>query len=89
MFLRRRRTAEDFRQEIEAHIAAETDRLMAEGLKAKEARAAALRTFGNVTRVRERYYESGRAVWLQDASRISVTPGVHSCGTPAFRWQRY
>jgi putative ABC transport system permease protein len=69
MFRRRKRTSEDFRQEIEAHLVVETDRLMAEGLTAEQARAAARRSFGNVTHVRERFYESGRVMWLHDASR--------------------
>lgn len=69
MFRRKKRTAEDFRQEIEAHLVVETDRLTAEGLTTEQARAAALRSFGNVTHVRERFYESGRVMWLHDASR--------------------
>src|SRR5437016_3105743 len=60
----RRRSARDFTQEIEAHILLDTDRLIAEGMKPRDARAAAVRAFGNVTRVQERFYESRRVMWL-------------------------
>jgi predicted permease len=59
----RRRPLDDFATEIEAHLQLEADRLRAEGLSAGEARAAAHRAFGNVTRARERFYESGRWLW--------------------------
>jgi predicted permease len=64
VFGRRRRTVDDFDAEISAHVQLEIDRLQhEEGLSADAARAAALRTFGNVTRVEERFYESTRALW--------------------------
>ena len=59
MFGRKRKTS-DFSGEIEAHIELETDRLRAEGLEDEEARSAARRAFGNVTRAQERFYESVR-----------------------------
>ena len=59
-----KRPDEDFAQEIRAHIDLETDRLIEDGVPADAARAQAQRRFGNVTRVRERYYEAGRFVWL-------------------------
>jgi predicted permease len=69
MLWRRRRTSEDFQQEIEAHLNAETDRMVSEGLSSDEARAAALRSFGNVVHAQERFYESQRVMWLDNASR--------------------
>lgn len=63
----RKRTDADFIREIDAHLAAETDRLVSEGLSLKEARAAALRSFGNVAGAQERFYESQRIMWLHDA----------------------
>lgn len=69
MWWRRRRSDEDFTQEIQAHIALEMDRLIAEGASPEKARAAALRAFGNVTRARERFYESRRVMWLDDLHR--------------------
>jgi hypothetical protein len=65
----RRRTDEDFGEEIQANIALDIDRLMAEGMSPEEARAAALRAFGNVTQAQERFYESRRTIWLDDLQR--------------------
>jgi predicted permease len=62
MFKRMRKQS-DFNAELEAHIAHEVDRLKEQGLSDKEARTAARRTFGNVTRARERFYESSRWRW--------------------------
>jgi len=61
MFWRKRKPS-DFRAEIEAHLALETEQLQEQGLNEEEARVAARRAFGNVTRAEERFYESGR--WL-------------------------
>ncbi|HYZ86706.1 MAG TPA: ABC transporter permease, partial [Bryobacteraceae bacterium] len=69
MFRRRRRTLDDFRQEIDAHIDAETDRMMSEGLEPEHARTAALRSFGNTKRAEERFYESQRVMWVENAYR--------------------
>ena len=57
MFWRRRKSS-DFSAEIEAHIQQESERLREAGLSEEEARAAARRAFGNVTRAQERFYES-------------------------------
>src|SRR5436189_254433 len=65
----RRRTDEDFSQEIQAAIALETDRLIAAGMSPAEARGAALRAFGNVTWAQERFYESRRLMWLDNLRR--------------------
>ena len=65
----RPRGDQDFRQEIDAHIALETDRLIAEGLSPDAARSAARRAFGNVTSASERYYDSRRPLWLTDLGR--------------------
>src|SRR5215472_4454643 len=61
MFWRKRKTS-DFRDEIEAHLQTETERLREQGLSEDDARAAARRAFGNVTHAQERFYESRR--WL-------------------------
>ncbi len=60
---RRRRQASDFREETEAHIELEIERLRESGLNAEEARAAARRAFGNVTHAEERFYETHRRLW--------------------------
>jgi putative ABC transport system permease protein len=62
---KRKREASDFNAEIEAHIQLETERLREQGLSENDARAAARRTFGNVTRTQERFYESGRWLWWE------------------------
>src|SRR3954454_19692870 len=60
--MKRRRTPRDFQSEIEAHIGLEADRLRADGVPHDEARAAALRAFGNRTIAEERFYEAHR--WM-------------------------
>ncbi len=66
----RKRKPSDFAAEIQAHLEHETERLKEQGLSEEEARTAARRAFGNVTRAEERFYESGRWLWwdhfLQD-----------------------
>ena len=62
MFWRKRKPS-DFRAEIEAHLELETEQLKEHGLSEEEARVAARRAFGNVTRAQERFYESGRWLW--------------------------
>jgi putative ABC transport system permease protein len=60
---RRPRGLDDFTAEIESHLQLEIERLQEAGLSAGEARAAARRTFGNVTVSRERFYEARRWLW--------------------------
>jgi putative ABC transport system permease protein len=59
-----RRTTEDFAAELDAHVQLEIDRLIAEGLSPRDARAAAIKAFGSPTRAREQFYERSRWVWL-------------------------
>lgn len=65
----RKRTDEDFSEEIRAHIALDVDRLTDEGTRPDDARSTALRNFGNVTQAQERFYEASRIVWLDDLQR--------------------
>jgi putative ABC transport system permease protein len=58
-----KRDSSDFDAEVASHIALETDRLISEGVPPAEAAARARRAFGNVTRSRESFYESGQWVW--------------------------
>jgi len=69
MWPRRRRSDDDFSEEIRANIAIEADRLVQAGMSPDEALAAARRSFGNVTRAEERFYESNRIMWLDDIRR--------------------
>ncbi len=62
MFWRKRKSS-DFAAEINAHLELEAERLREQGLSEKEARAAARRAFGNLTRTEERFYEAGRWLW--------------------------
>ena len=69
MFWRRKRPAEDFAEEVRAHLLLEADELKAQGLPETEAQSAARKAFGNVTGAEERFYERGRLVWLDDLVR--------------------
>jgi putative ABC transport system permease protein len=60
----RRRSSQDFSDEIQAHLAIEIDRLRQEGLSAEEATFAARRAFGNIMAIEEQLYEANRWSWL-------------------------
>src|SRR5215467_15188327 len=68
MFWRKRKTS-DFRDEIEAHLQTETERLREQGLSEADAQAAARRAFGNVTQAQERFFESRRWLWWDHLSQ--------------------
>lgn len=61
----RRRADTDFSSEVQAHIDLEADRLIEQGMPPEDARAAAHRAFGNVTRAQERFHESTRWIWIE------------------------
>ncbi|HEY6342874.1 MAG TPA: ABC transporter permease [Bryobacteraceae bacterium] len=63
MRLRWRKDSE-FDEEIQAHLDLETQANLGRGMPAEEARAAALRKFGNTTRVKERAREADPLFWL-------------------------
>src|SRR5579863_1124302 len=64
-----KRKQQDFRDEIEAHIALEADELRSEGVAPAEAQATAHRAFGNRTAAQERFYESSRWMLLSHLIR--------------------
>src|SRR5438105_5052737 len=64
-----RRPEADFADEIRAHLALETDRLIDEGWDSTRAADEARRRFGNVTAAGERYHDARRFGWLDDAGR--------------------
>ena len=60
----RRRSSDDFAEEIRAHLVLEADAQRAAGVDAEEATYAARRAFGNVTTVRERHHDAQLAAWV-------------------------
>jgi hypothetical protein len=76
---RRKRSAEDFAEEIKAHLELETDELKGEGLSEDEARWKARREFGNVRAAQERFYLKSRWVGLDKLLR-DVRFGLRSLG---------
>src|ERR1700722_19877950 len=61
---KRKRSAEDFAAEINAHLELEAEELRAEGLSDAEARRRARLEFGSVGSASERFYLKGRLQWL-------------------------
>jgi predicted permease len=59
----RKRSAEDFAEEIKSHLELEADDLKQEGLNEDEARWKARRAFGNVSAAQERFYMKDRWAW--------------------------
>jgi predicted permease len=66
---RRKRSADDFAEEIKAHLELEADDLQSEGVRKDDARRRARAEFGNVQTARERFYLRGRVVWLDNLLR--------------------
>ena len=64
-----RRPEADFADEIRAHLALETDRLIDEGWDSTRAADEARRRFGNVTAAGERYHDARRFGWLDSLLR--------------------
>lgn len=71
MFGRKRRPQADFSAELEAHLALEVDRLIAEGLSEEAAQFSARRNLGNLTSAGERFYEGSRWLWLEHLGQDS------------------
>ena len=66
---KRRRSADDFAEEMKAHLRLEADELKGEGLTEEEARRRARVEFGNVHAAQERFYLKNRVVWLDNLVR--------------------
>src|SRR6202163_2151681 len=62
---RRKRMLEELDQDIRDHIECETQDNIERGMSPEEARYAAVRKFGNVTRVKEETREVWSLVWLE------------------------
>src|SRR5947209_3052830 len=63
-FFRRAAWDDERARELEAHLAIEIDENVARGMTVREAREAARRRLGNVTRVREDIYRMNTIGWL-------------------------
>jgi macrolide transport system ATP-binding/permease protein len=66
---KRKRSADDFAEEIKAHLELEADELMRDGLNEDEARRKARLEFGNVCAAQERFYLRTRVVWLDNLAQ--------------------
>lgn len=66
---RRKRSANDFAEEIKAHLELEASELRREGLAEDEAQRRARIHFGNVTAAQERFYLRDRVEWLDNIMR--------------------
>jgi macrolide transport system ATP-binding/permease protein len=66
---RRKRSKEDFAEEIRAHLGLEADELKREGLNNEDAERKARVEFGNVQRAKEQFGARGRALWLENLGR--------------------
>jgi predicted permease len=66
---KRKRSTDDFAEEIQSHIELEACNLEREGLSQGAARQKAKSEFGSVSLARERFYLRGRAVWLDNLVR--------------------
>src|SRR6266851_2329825 len=65
----RKRSAEDFAEEIKAHLELEAEDLRHEGLSEDEARRKARREFGNIHAAKERFYMKNRWMVLEKLLR--------------------
>ena len=66
---RRRRGADDFADEVQAHLELEADELEAEGLSKEEAHRRARVAFGNVAAAQERFQLKGHVLWVDNLIR--------------------
>jgi hypothetical protein len=66
---RRRRSADDFAEEIKSHFELEADELQREGLSEEEAHRRARVEFGNAQTAKERSYLESRIVWFDNLLR--------------------
>jgi|SRR5579871_2286545 len=67
MFWRRKRSLDDFKEEIQAHLALEADHRREEG--EADAEASAKRAFGNIAMAEETFYEKGHWMFLDHLRR--------------------
>jgi predicted permease len=68
MFWRKKRSLEDFQQEIESHLAIEGDQIR-DAVKSADFDAAAKRAFGNIAATQESWYEQNRWMFFDHLKR--------------------
>jgi predicted permease len=61
---KKRRSTQDFSEEIRSHLAMEADRLRQEGQSKEDAMLAARRSMGNLAAIEERFHEANHWRWL-------------------------
>src|ERR1039458_725764 len=66
---RRKRTKDDFADEIKAHLELEADELRSKGLSEEEAHRLARVAFGNVPATQERFHMRNRVPWFENLLR--------------------
>ena len=66
---KRKRSAEDFKAEIEAHLELEAEDLRQEGMSEDEAHRKARCEFGSLPAAQERFYLQGRLAWVEKLLR--------------------
>src|SRR5579871_4739712 len=80
----RKRSVQDFAEEIQAHIELEADQLRERGLSDEDARWKAHQKFGSMRAAQERFYLHGRWEWLDGLLR-DLRLGIRSlAGSPGF-----
>jgi predicted permease len=80
---KQKRSADDFAEEVRAHLELEADELRAEGLSAEQANRRAHVEFGSVRAAKERFYLRSRIQWFDRIIRdlrYSLRSLVHSSG---------
>ena len=66
---RRKRSTDDFAEEIRAHLELEADELRSEGLSEEEAYKKARVTLGNASVIKERFHMKNRTLWFENLLR--------------------
>ncbi len=66
---KRKRSTQDFDEEMRAHLALEADALKSEGFSDEEAKRRAHVTLGNLQVAHERFHLKGRVAWLDNLAR--------------------
>src|ERR1051325_5232925 len=94
VMFRRRRSADDFAEEIKSHFELEADELQSEGLSEEEARHRARIEFGNAQAAQERFYLSSRIEWFDNLlhdikfaiRQLIKNPSLPSLQSSPLRW---